>query len=308
MPAGGHRQQWYGGERFKRLSQIFRPGWDKFYKRAPNRQFAKKATVNFPVASLWSLQMKGCIPTTQKYSINAERYLTPARQIADRTKLAYIMRSLEASGMLPNPKRKVATSSLIRNATTMLPSKSDSGDLISDVQISLLSTNNAEKAVIMNSSLDGNGSVCDGDDTILQHPFVQTVGDAENTILPYVIPASAAGQDTFLLHRLQRLCAQHDLYWEDKSAAVADGKAPENQLPYIDEQASVLQTLPLRDILFSTTKHRTHSRKSPRWEEVERRHSTWTNVWRHKNRMNKIEAAEKLGVLKQADLDAQKGK
>jgi len=247
-----------------------------------------------PVANLWSLQMKNGMNLSYKYKTNASRYMDVALRCRDSSKLHYIINQLEGA-------RSIYTrTGLVKEVTS------------EDVRLGSKSSAKRNDAPFqdMDSScnpLQFNGNTPELLRTSEDHHFMQTIASAHENLKPLIKDyetdkdaISGGDQHTsFIMHRLQRLLAQYDHYWQDKKAtrAFVEGREPPpTQLPYIDEQASVLQSMMLKDVLF--TRHRTRRRRHPKWVEIEWVFKKWHRAYLHKRRIAREEAKEKLGIRK----------
>ena len=259
--ASGYRSGGGSGKRH-RWDVIYRPSWEKFFKRFANKKGAGSSDApHFPVSSLWSLQMQDAMPISRRYGRNASKYLRPAKEVQDRSKLPYILRQLENRDRNDSPL-------LAEPATSAEPLLADPGGARAS---SLFGGGVGAGQAPHHGGLDE----VDRHEalTLDDHPFLNRAtssADLRHAIEAYAVPAATGERpDTFLLHRLHRICAQYDLYWESKgdNRQYREGlKAPENMLPYVDEQASILKELALKDIKF--TRHRTPIHKSPKWREI----------------------------------------
>jgi len=97
---------------------------------------------------------------------------------------------------------------------------------------------------------------------ILEGERTSVAGNAEG-----LDPANH-GTSPFVLKRLYELCEEKEIVWEKGQDRPEDRKTPlEMRFPYVDEQASLMDELPLKDIL--RFRHRTKSRRKPWWREIQ---------------------------------------
>mmetsp|Transcript_96464 Transcript_96464/g.287896 ORF Transcript_96464/g.287896 Transcript_96464/m.287896 type:complete len:292 (-) Transcript_96464:130-1005(-) len=114
--------------------------------------------------------------------------------------------------------------------------------------------------------------------------------------------------ETFAVRRLYELCEEWELVWEGglndprkppPLRALPDGSAQvkdRGRFPFVDEQASLIDDLGLREIL--RLAHRTSSRRHPKWREAvywyKKRHSQYLR----RKAMAEDEVKQRMGLLK----------
>lgn len=101
--------------------------------------------------------------------------------------------------------------------------------------------------------------------------------------------------------RIYRLCHQYETIWKPHFRAEdmvgqgedgADGSA--DSFPYVEETASLVPDLSLKNILHS--RHKTRSRRHPKWLEVKWFQRKWHNMYLHRRRVVRQSLeAEKAG-------------
>lgn len=122
---------------------------------------------------------------------------------------------------------------------------------------------------------------------------------------------SETRSDVFPVRRLYALCEEKELVWEggqpdpsrrqkrlstDPEGGAA--KVDRGRFPYVDEQASLIDELGLREIL--RLRHRTNSRRHPKWLELRYWYKKWHRQYLRRRQMLKDEVKERMGILKQA--------
>jgi len=123
--------------------------------------------------------------------------------------------------------------------------------------------------------------------------------------------------DVFPVRRLYELCEEKEIAFDGKlekrpkGGASGDGgggskgggadglseqPADRGRFPYVDEKASLIDELNLREIL--KLRHKTNSRHHPKWKEVRYCFKKWQQQYLRRRHMQKEELKERLGVLK----------
>jgi len=96
--------------------------------------------------------------------------------------------------------------------------------------------------------------------------------------------------------RMYRLCHQYESIWKPffrKEDRDTDGASEDNNFPYVEETASLVPDLSLKNILHS--RHKTRSRRHPKWLEVKWFQRKWHNAYLHRRRLRlQAEEAEKV--------------
>jgi len=102
--------------------------------------------------------------------------------------------------------------------------------------------------------------------------------------------------------RIYRLCHQYETIWKPHFRAedVGQGGGGKDDLdgsadsfPYVEETASLVPDLSLKNILHS--RHKTRSRRHPKWLEVKWFQRKWHNMYLHRRRVVRLaEEAEKV--------------
>ncbi|CAD7958196.1 unnamed protein product [Amoebophrya sp. A120] len=108
----------------------------------------------------------------------------------------------------------------------------------------------------------------------------------------------------FLLHKLHKICAQHELYWNDprlvKHALEMNtntaNASNSSVIPYVEESASTIAELHTGDVLY--TRFRTKRRHHPYWIEIERVHRNWKKHHLHNIRIAKEERKARIRAWK----------
>eukprot|EP00397_Hematodinium_sp_SG-2012_P050184 GEMP01058209.1.p1 GENE.GEMP01058209.1~~GEMP01058209.1.p1 ORF type:complete len:257 (+),score=23.62 GEMP01058209.1:119-889(+) len=88
--------------------------------------------------------------------------------------------------------------------------------------------------------------------------------------------------------RMYRLCQQYQTTWKPwtpPTESKHDNK--EDAFPYVDENASVMADLGLKDILHS--RHKTRTRRHPKWVEIQWWLRKWKNAYLHRRRIKIVE-------------------
>eukprot|EP00435_Cladocopium_sp_Y103_P053650 s699_g17.t1 len=95
----------------------------------------------------------------------------------------------------------------------------------------------------------------------------------------------------FVARKLRQLCEEKEIR--------ASGEGPDRgNFPYVDEQASLLDELTLNEIL--RIRHKTNSRRHPKWKEVQYWFKRWHGIYLRKRAIKRAELKEAQGIAKKA--------
>lgn len=106
----------------------------------------------------------------------------------------------------------------------------------------------------------------------------------------------------FAVPRLMKLCEEKEIVWE-KGRLDQDRNKKREQLtenldrghfPYVDEQASLIDDLVLREIL--KLRHKTKTRRHPRWIEISYQRKRWHQQYLRRRQMLKDEMKVRMGL------------
>lgn len=107
--------------------------------------------------------------------------------------------------------------------------------------------------------------------------------------------------DTYLVRRLYELCEEREIVWEggQHNPNADDGaqEGPTGRFPHVDEQASLVDELTLKEIL--RLRHKTNSRRHPIWTEKTYQCRVWHKQYLRRRHMLKDEVKARVGILKQ---------
>jgi hypothetical protein len=122
----------------------------------------------------------------------------------------------------------------------------------------------------------------------------------------------SSGMSTDLFHnrRLYKLVEEKELVWDggqidfrkmakNRGAAEAsgDGAGERGHFPYVDEQASLIDDLQLREIL--RIRHRMNRRRHFKWIEMSYQYKKWHQQYLRRRAMANDEVKARMGVLRQ---------
>lgn len=119
----------------------------------------------------------------------------------------------------------------------------------------------------------------------------------------------------FYVRRLAELLEEKEIVWAkgqtDPKANLGRSKIRQDliggtpgeevnrgQFPYVDEQASLIDSLELREIL--RLRHRTNKRRHPKWLEITYQYKKWHKQYLRRRAMLQDEVKARMGVLRQA--------
>lgn len=119
--------------------------------------------------------------------------------------------------------------------------------------------------------------------------------------------------ETFVVRRLYELCEEWELVWEggqndprkpqQRRSLLGDAPAIDRgRFPFVDEQASLMDELSLREIL--RLSHRTKSRRHPKWRETAYWYKKCHRQYLRRKAMNEDEVKQRMGLLKGGLSDA----
>jgi len=108
--------------------------------------------------------------------------------------------------------------------------------------------------------------------------------------------------ETFAVRRLYELCEEKELVWDrGQQDPHKDRRAEEEQahgrFPRVDEQASLVDDLQLKDIL--KLRHKTNRRRHPKWIEITYQYKKWHQQYLRRKAMLEDEVKARMGVIKQ---------
>lgn len=282
---------------------IFKSRWKRFYKRlyrgrtsgntvdrpTPHEQ---PTHVNDGVPSPWKLHYSmrnfgagkpqdGRRASQSAYGLNVERYMRASSLCNNNAARDFVLRCLDRG------QRGVSDSGLGRAETATWKFAADA-----DAQ-------NIEKA------LEPPGHVP-------AHVYRIIEGEAERSgesrRFLELLQGPESRSDTFAVKRLYQLCEEWELVWEGgrndprrppPRRQLPDGSAEakdRGRFPYVDEQASLMDELGLKEIL--RLAHKTSSRRHPKWREREYWFRKCHASYLRRRAMNEEEVKQRVGVLK----------
>lgn len=109
----------------------------------------------------------------------------------------------------------------------------------------------------------------------------------------------------FVVRQLRQLCEEKEIVFKDGIAGLRDPRQragaegiDRGNFPYVDEQASLLDELTLDEIL--RIRHKTNSRRHPKWKEVQYWFKRWHGIYLRKRAIKRAELKEAQGIAKKA--------
>lgn len=109
----------------------------------------------------------------------------------------------------------------------------------------------------------------------------------------------------FVVRKLRQLCEEQEIVFKNGIAGLRDprqragAEGPDRgNFPYVDEQASLLDELTLDEIL--RIRHKTNSRRHPKWKEVQYWFKRWHGIYLRKRAIKRAELKEAQGIAKKA--------
>uniref|UniRef100_A0A7S1M8V0 Uncharacterized protein n=1 Tax=Alexandrium catenella TaxID=2925 RepID=A0A7S1M8V0_ALECA len=298
MPRGGHMGLWKATPK-----DIFKSRWKRFYKRCYRPRTSGNAVdrapphehgmnPNDPLASPWRLHYSlsnfmGGLPTDARrsgynaYKDNVRRYMTPSYKCTSPEARNIVLRCLDRG------QQGVCDSGLGRVETAKWKPASD--------------TDRSASA----SSFEPPGHVP-------AHLFRIIDGEAERSseskqFLELLQSPESQKAETFVVRRLYQLCEEWELVWEgglnDPRRPRPQKQLPDGQevkdrgrFPFVDEQASLIDELGLRDIL--RLAHRTKSRRHPKWREAAYWYKKCHSQYLRRKAILDEEVKQRMGALK----------
>lgn len=117
-----------------------------------------------------------------------------------------------------------------------------------------------------------------------------------------VLMARDERRQFFAVRRLYKLCEEKEIVWErgrmDQDRKKKGDHLTENldrgHFPYVDEQASLIDELVLKEIL--KLRHKTKTRRHPRWIEITYQRKQWHQQYLRRRQMLKDELKVRMGL------------
>lgn len=123
------------------------------------------------------------------------------------------------------------------------------------------------------------------------------------------LKASFQEAEVFPVRRLYELCEEKEIVWLDGQtdpramaartrSITGEETADRGRFPYVDESASLIDELTLKDVL--RLAHRTKSRRHPKWREIQYQYKRNHQAFLRRRHVEKDETQARMGVLRQA--------
>lgn len=320
MPRGGHFGLW------KPVAKdIFRSRWKRFYKRCYRDRATKGNTPDRPGPHLQPNQTPDGVPEPWRllYSLNnfeAQRpppdargitlvretqriFMQPAMRCVLSSERHAILRALDG-GRNGGPE-----SGFGRMETSPWPQNPDH---VPQHILNVLKANAVGKQ--QSRAKDGSSRDEDDDDDQTEAEQVNQVEEQDQVDDPPDFYAYLVGKQdpaalkrahgTFPVRRVQELMEEYTLVWDGglkkpRDLALDDGER--GHFPFVDEQASLISEMALRDIL--KVSHRTKSRRHPKWQEIQYEFKRGHQTYLRRRQMLLDEAKSRMGVVRQALAD-----
>lgn len=114
------------------------------------------------------------------------------------------------------------------------------------------------------------------------------------------LEALSENKESFALRRLYELCEEYEIVWHRGQAELNRESADEEskkqgRFPRVDEQASLVDDLALRDIL--KLRHKTNRRCHPKWVEITYQHKKGHKQYLRRRHMLQDEAKARMSML-----------
>lgn len=305
MPRGNHKGFWRPND----TADIYRSRWKRFYKRCyrprsplnnpddPPPHFQPqwgrdpKAKPIFPdgVPSPWVLQ----------YSLDnfggREREPPDAKRFANQS-YEWAKRNFHNPAMRAN--NSIARDLIIRSLDPGRKGGSDTGYGRAEVSCTWGESGPAHLQKLLHEEVNKSKDKNYAEDFLTTLKEMQPYGAGNNvTPSPYT--------EYFYNRRLYKLYEEKEIAWLGGQLDVrklarkgGDGTAERGHFPYVDEQASLIDDLQLKEIL-RFSRHRINRRRHFKWLEISYQYKKWHQQYLRRRAVLLDEAKARMGVLKE---------